>query len=378
MGLWVTVQVEIPRDELIQDDAQTSQTNMCGRILLAYPGRAHMGAICNRLAACSGHSLKQATLMLKATAETSFRAQDSLFRRVGQYLLDLAESGAMSLMFFLHHVSYDETKMRLRVAWPSFSGKVSEDSKTFVVNHSFAFLVKLAVPQPSPHTVPGASAEHLLIRFSTSASMRGSDSTAGESVASVLKSMWDTPTDISSAFKRSLRLIESDEAPSNSRGERLLRAHRSKDVPLMQRFCNLHKVHAACERTLECVDPAVLSGITRTLLAAQSSQTLSLLSQKLPLLISRRLVVEPLATELSSSAKRYRANALAMVPPGKCTRRMCLIAVIAGGLLNGDWQRKCYHSPLQKRLLPKQAPHRAKVAILDAPLVSLCPTISLE
>ena len=305
---------------------------------MAYPGRAHSGAVTNRLAATSGHSWKHAANMLKAAAELSCISQRELFERLCGYVQQMVSAGAASLSLLLHRASYDETKMRVRIQWPT-SRMQTEDGKIFVVNHSFAFLLKLKIPQQSGFDIPRFSQRHLLIRGAFSASLRGSDSTAGEALASVLTSTFDTPDDMSQLAKRTLRLVESDEASSNARGEKLLRAARSHDVPLFQMYCVLHKVHTACQRTFELLPPQTLSGITRSLLTLQGSLTMANLRETLISLIPGRVVIQR-GTRLPQAAKRYRSNVLSLLPQGKCTRRVCLAAVVASALLNGDWRTK--------------------------------------
>ena len=241
-------QVEQPTSD-DQADQELQPTSLIAKVLVHYSRKAASGAVANRLASSLELSRQWVWNLLRAGAELCDRSQKRTFNKLLHYVWTQKEAKRMHPLLVCVHVRYDETPQTLRVSWGEGSAE-SELSKVYVARHSWSLLVN--VKQIANFC--GADVEKpLLIRGCFSTAMRCSNTCAGESVAAVNRHMFDpeVPADL---FDRRVRLIESDEAKANSRGERLLAAHKS-GWERSHIMCATHKIHASADKTMEVAAP---------------------------------------------------------------------------------------------------------------------------
>ena len=313
-------------------DDEPAQTSLVAKVLTSYMRKASSGAVANRLGCALGFSRQWAWTLLRAGAELCERAQKDTFELLLHYVWTQKEAKKMHPLHLCVHVRYDETPQTLRINWGEGKAE-AESSKVYAARHSWSMLVKVNA------SLCGADVEkHLLIRGCFSTALRASNSCTGESVAAVNHHMFD-PDVPDSLFDRKVRLIESDEAKANSRGERLLAAHKG-GWQRSHLMCSMHKIHASMEKTMEVTAPEVIQGMCRVLLCLQSSQQLTALRRCLQEVIMERLVIEPYVP-LSADARDYRSSVLRIcLPKGPLSRKHSTLCAICGLLFNSDWRRK--------------------------------------
>ena len=189
-------------------------------VLADYGGKLAGSGLVHLLATRLQCGEKLAHKLLEAVAESSVRSQQQVFHDVCDYIDRLVKTGDIEAKVLLHHVSVDETPLKVRVSWDSSGRSYKGIAKVFVVEGSWSALLKLKRPESPEQQPEHVSASHLL-RGTFSPSLRAANGTVGECVAGVLRSVWHPPERLQTVLQRCVRLTESDEAGSNTRGERL-------------------------------------------------------------------------------------------------------------------------------------------------------------
>ena len=272
---------------------------------------------------------------LECVAELSARAEEQSLHAVLRYISALTRSGTIKPLLFSVHNSYDETPLRARVAFLQMGQAASQTelAKVFVIEQSWVAL--LEVPQPNHD-----KNEHVILMGALAPALRCSDAANGEAVAAVLSSVRDRQipgdVDVTALFALPSRSLDTDEAGANPRGERLYASWAPKWKKL-HLGCAAHRLHGAAERVFQLVPP-VLTGVVRVLLSLRSSASWSQFKTVLETEIENRCTCRPLAVPLPESALQYRRNVLTTWRPPHQSRKVILLDVLTGVLLNGDWR----------------------------------------
>ena len=316
-----------------------NDSHFVGKVLLDYAGRPGGSSLLHLLAAKLGCGEKHAERLLEASAEQSARGQQQVFEDVCSYVARIARTGDIEPQLFIHHLAVDETPLKVRIAWDRDGVSKKETGKIFVVQGTWLALLKLKRPEHLPTPSEHFSPHHLLLRGTCSPALRASEATDGESIASVVHDIFHPQNHTDGIFPRALRLVESDQAGANTRAENLYSSILSPSWRRSHFYCIARKLHVGSRRALSLMSADFVTGLTRTLLAAQDSGPLAALRRALQLLIEQRLVVCGPAP-LSPPARRYRSHVLTyFLPVGNLTRTHFRVAMIASKLLNGDWRK---------------------------------------
>ena len=282
---------------------------------------------------------KKAKRMAEAVAETSLRAQAKTLQETLSYGKAMQQAGTLQVLLFLWRTSYDETPLRCCVAFKDdeASHLHTEIAKVYVQENSWSLLLKTLRPPQASQGQCGAS-EYLHLQGHLSPMLQCADGMTGEAVAGILRSTQSRflPADFDAAKDAllSVRLSETDEAGSNLRGERLL-CGASPSWSLLHFMCCCHKLHACAERTW-ALQPQVLQGVVRMLLALQQSSQWSRVRSVALELVDR--MGRRQRKHLSDKALRYRQSVMQtwFLPPNFPRKRAALL-VASALLFNGDW-----------------------------------------
>ena len=291
-----------------------------------YRSRAHGEAALSELGGqLSLKSINHLRELLRGAARKCALAQQHLSDRVGNYVESMIKAGAMAPLALIHRVSYDETPLRLATTNEQEHSSTTGLCKLFVVHSSWCSLMRDTLDK-----------KIVSIHASWSPILRTASSTSGECVAGVLSSAPRPPQALVPMFRgKCIRSIETDQAPGNIRGERLLQGSpMGRPWTLLHHFCAAHKVHAMSDRTWMLAKPC-LKGVLRTLLffstASQFAKLIGTLKAEIPHLL--RVVTG----DLTDEAKVYRRSILTTYLPRQPVRKSFLVAV-SSDLLNGDWR----------------------------------------
>ena len=359
------VQAAPPEDGDDQQRLQPRKAVIAARHLWNWRRRVHSKIALQQLCREAGCTSSWATQLLACAAECSARAQRENLNHVVDYVARMSRGGHLRPVAFCLRSAYDETPIQVKVGFASLTDEVTELSKVYVVEMSWSLLVCTTV-EPNPHRDA-----FLLIQGAFSPTIRASDTNRGESVACILRDAWQgnigCMAAIEETFPLHIHVTESDEAPANLRGERLLSNTCLPTWTSLPLRCSLHKLHSTCEKVFQLC-PLVLTGSIRVLLVLQSTSNMQRLKSKLRELIEGKFefIVGP--RELSHEALEYRKWVLTTWMPGKeQSRKLATLLTLSACLLNGDWrgdriQHIC-HSCCQSRndCLAKVQVHMAKL-----------------
>ena len=295
--------------------------------MFEYGRKAHSGHAVEELSKILKCTPKKANKLLLSVAETCALGQSHTLRKLLEYARSRQASGALKALQFVYHVSFDETPLRLRLAFRDTGRKSVQLAKLYAVESGWAMLLQMQDSQ-----------EFLRIHGTFSPSLRCADANSANAIAAVLESVksHQLPDDLDpkDIFQASVRVAESDELMANLKAEReWVHKHPCTHLHLV---CLAHKLHSVCEKTVDLV-PELWTGTVRTLLCAQSGSNLSKLEASLLSEIPQRLEVL-YHTTLSEDAQRYRKNCLELWLQNLPARKQAVISAMAGTVLNGDWR----------------------------------------
>ena len=165
------------------------------------------------------------------------------------------------------------------------------------------------------------------------------DSGSGEAVCSVIMASHSPPADLLGKFRHTTRLVDSDAAGANHKGQRLVQRQ-----PLWQAAwhlhidCFAHKVHQAASRCFKKQYAAsAITGINSTSLLATSAGNWPKIRQAMDDIISEQLIRVTRAPSLSSSARSFRDSMVDTFKPDSTSGQVALF-MCASIALNSDWR----------------------------------------
>ena len=223
---------------------------------------------------------KTAMRHLLAAAEQCARGQAANFQAVSTYISSLVSAEVMSPVCLIEFQSYDESPLRLRIAFDREDGTgKSQLGKIFVAAGQWAMVVRTNEASGQPLHTDGQdkTPSYMIFHGQWSPALRAADSTNSHAISQVLATC-PRPDEASCKILKwplRIRVAECDSAPANLKSERLQSQARPEVMP-MQLLCAAHKLHAVAEKTWS-LDKLTWSGITRLLLCLQGSDSMLLL-----------------------------------------------------------------------------------------------------
>ena len=309
--------------------------------------KAHFGGVVQRLAAYVKHSSKTVTSHLRSAAQLCIDTQTSNLQKFVEHLWRLQQSDKVKVIAYVDRVTYDETPLKSVISWGG-QRIGPEVAKNFVFQSSWALLVRhekigydASQDDMAENSERVAAYDYVIYRGWMSPQMRATDSAKGEAVAAMLRSCPEPPKLINdpSFCENRIRLVETDSAPSNSRGERLWNRYRPGwqqcEVP-----CSAHRIHSAAERTFQMTLPW-LRGATRTLLVSLQAYYMAAIRRAFEDLVRERcVVIKKEDFSLSREARIYRRNIIeTFIPDMKSSRKRSRALLLFCCVFNGDWRQ---------------------------------------
>ena len=264
------------------------QQNIVGQTLLAHGRKSNAGSLCARLAVLQNCSRPFVDRLLQAMAEMCAKRQEEVLSSVLQYVKLQSQAGECEPLAFYFFSSYDETPLKVRISWSAGEAATTQTGKLYTVMNCWAALLRVTRELVGEKLPTCQSARHVILKGSFSPSVRPTDATTGEAVATVLsENSGFPPREAQAIFRRTVRMVEYDDAKANAKGERLLAAKH----PNWTRgclVCTAHKVHGGMAKTFSLFQSQVTSGIARVFLSVQGSSVISMLGRLLPVMVPGR------------------------------------------------------------------------------------------
>ena len=323
------------REEIEADDASASvgYRNLAVKTLLTKKQTTSRLAV-QSLCAEMKISMTSALRYMHASAQLSWDAQSGSLQDILRYIWRLAPSNRIRPLHFLFWQAFDETPLRMRVGTSMDpSAVIPHVSKIFVVQSAWAINMEV-------WSATSEAWEPLVLRGQWAPLMRASDSTAAESVASVVHACPQIPALAKQLFQGLHYVVECDEAGSNMRALKLWK-HVNPEPKVLECVCLAHKAHAITEKTF-ALDRESLTAVTRMLLTLVHGRQLLQFRRALESEIEtrcRRIVCHETSEPLSPDALETRRRALQLYLPSKQRCRQRAVVTTAVGFLNGDWSK---------------------------------------
>ena len=299
-------------------------------------------------------SAKTALRYLAPTAQSCLQSQISAFERVCDYANSLIENGTVEAVALLEFQAYDETPMRLRVEFPgSAPGMGTQLTKIFAVSTQWALLIRKAGSFKAK--------DYTLLHGHFAVSLRAADSNSAAAVTALLQSC-PRPLEIARSRVKmplSLRIAESDSAPSNVKAERLVSLLSPDDICL-HLLCAAHRAHNIADRCWE-LQSGTLSGIIHSLLCLEPAAHMHKLESAMMQLVDERLIVKQHTCALPADALAYRASIISLYVPSEQYPRKRTTCLILACLLNADWRRKALVHRCSEGCCPSEVESKAKI-----------------
>ena len=315
-----------------EDDQESGEASKAITFLLKY--RSRTACPISELAVGLHCSEGTAMLSLHAAAEGVARAEVAQLHAVVGYVSALKNAGAVIPLMYVHHQCYDETPLRIRLAFSHAQQATPQLGKIYAVQTQWSMLLQTCPEHPAA----SAMTKFLLLRGRCGAALRGCDSTKAIGVAALLRTCPEPPQQVDELFQVKLRAIETDGHPSNNRAEQLRSAVRP-GWKYSHFMCAAHKCHSSVAKVWSQMGETI-SGITRTTLLLQSSQDLSRLLEVMKAQVERRCVIIQASdtSALSDEAQAFRKSVLEQLVPGERLPRKRSICLFFATVWNGDWR----------------------------------------
>ena len=139
-----------------------------------------MGPVVDKLSSTLQCSSKRARSLLEACAESCAQAQENNLKQTLSYIRSMQQAGLLDALSFQFRNSFDETPIKIRVAWGLPDSFTVEVAKMYVVESSWAMIVRFKGMQEHSQD------ELLVLHGSYSPSIRVANGMNGESIAGVL------------------------------------------------------------------------------------------------------------------------------------------------------------------------------------------------
>ena len=344
------------------EQAQDDHENAMVACLLKHRRTAQGALAINELAGILGCSAKTARRHLAATAEQMSRAQLELLSRACLYAESLVSVGAYKISGFFEIQAYDESPLRVRVAWDSSGSAPNQLAKVFVAHTQWILLLQ-KVP-----TNASEDLEFLMLHGLMSPSVRAGDSTSAEGIAAVV-SQFPRPALLAKQVMDNpwiVRVSETDGAAANMKCERLITL--AEKNTSLQLLCMAHRIHSIADRVFE-LDASTLSGVIHSLLSMQPANQMLAIETALMTLVEQKLHIDHSTQMLGEDAIHFRQAILTcFLPKRKYPRKRCVCLLLCA-LLNGDWRQQdrvlhickpgCCHNKAETLSKIKDVMHRA-------------------
>ena len=323
--MWREVHHEVDNEEKVKDDEVEV---LAATHLWKYGKRSHSGSTLSLLASDLKCGNKLAHQILLAASESCLRSQQKTLSDIVEYIQCLQHSGSIVPIAFAQRVSYDKTPLLCKVAFTDIESANTELSKVFVIESSWSALVLSNSGTPEP----------LLLHGHFSPAVRAADGVNGPAIATALRSVFESqvPPGVVDLFPFCARVSEHDEAPANSRAERMWKNF-AGGYSLLTLPCMAHKVHSCSEKVTQLA-PTLMTGVTRTLLAVQGATQFRRLKSALREFVLENLQILPANTRLSQDALSFRRRSLSLWLPQR-PRKKAIVLLVAALLMNGDWRQ---------------------------------------
>eukprot|EP00971_Amphidinium_carterae_P292256 5801731-Amphidinium_carterae.1 len=317
-------------DETEQERADLPPLEWGGEVLTQQVGKR----IARLAAAVDGFHAKTVLARVHAAAEATRQAQDSCLASLFEYVEKLCSLRQMKPHCFIEHVLYDESPLVCRVYYNNDRAE-TETARVMMVERGWTLVLERLNFDSGP-------SKFLVLEACETPSLRASQTETGESIAAVLQSCSPPPLKASSLFPLCVRLCETDEGPSNPRGEALLLEQRNAEGANpwahLYSFCLAHKCHASAVKTWMLQEKTLAGAIhaSKCLTAAGAMRSLRESIEKL--LPQRFRVLRTEEVSLDPAGVAFKENVLQhFLPPSTQPRRRA--AVIAGTtFFGGDWR----------------------------------------
>ena len=282
---------------------------------------------------------------MAAVAQGSKDCQLEVIRQILQYVSMMQRAGSFEAILFVQQVHFDESPLKLRVAFHDDPAADLQIGKIVAVQVKWGVLVRdlrqvdldEAMEEHDtvklrPHT------DHLLLTGTLSSQIRAADEGTGEAFAAVLRSCILEQHNAQGDFKSSLLVYEADSLGANDRAIKLLRGEQSASVvPRMRCLC--HRVHTSAMKTFS-LWTHTLQGVARTLLVLLQQPGVFAAFRKAlgQAVVSKCHRVEVhVRTDLPDAAETYRQNCMRYFSPAS-RRGKAVVQTLARDLFNGDWR----------------------------------------
>eukprot|EP00971_Amphidinium_carterae_P349571 6491084-Amphidinium_carterae.5 len=253
-------------------------------------------------------SAKHTLRRIQAAAEACLSGQQCVLEQVCALVGRMVRADCWEAIAFIHHIQYDETQQDIVLQFQGDSEADRQTAKVFVVEQSWAMLMRRHRAQMPLTDCSASDTEVFLLQGDFSPLVRGSESSTGETTAKVLQSCNMLPSsEALSPFKQCIRIVEVDDCPSNPRAESIILQDSPIAWTVLYFRCMAHKVHAAAQKSWGLQAKAV-AGILHACKVLYGSGARSRLKDAAVALVAERLVLRHHEI-LDGPATRFRGVA---------------------------------------------------------------------
>ena len=256
---------------------------------------------------------------MAVVAQGSRDCQFQAVQQILQYVLGMQQAGSFKAMLFTQQVHFDESPLKLRVAFHDDPRADLQIGKIVAVQVKWMIPVhdKRRLHDALDKEVPEAVRpdDLLLLTGTLSPQIRATDKGTGEALAAVLHACILRQHEAQQVFQTSVMMYEADSLGANDRAINLLRGEHSASVILRLR-CLCHKVHTTAQKSF-LLWPNLLQGVSRTLLVLQQPGVFAAFRKALVQLVTTRCrrVEMNVPFDLPEAAQRYREQCLKYFAP---------------------------------------------------------------
>ena len=247
---------DIGEDQIMEDERTTFQ-----EIALEFP---KLTAMERPHSDCCDYKTLMRHLM--AVAQASEDAQTRALESTLRYVNSMHMGGHFRALVVAFSTHFDESPLKLRVAFPSGRGEAQDDlqlGKIVVVQTSWNILVQ-DLRRFDDDEFPDGSPRFLMLHGQMSPQVRACDRGNGEGLAAVLLSCSRWKAKLAENIPMQVSVFEADSLGANDRAIDLTRC-KAPASALLHLRCLCHRVHTSAKKTFD-LRPDLLTGITRCLL----------------------------------------------------------------------------------------------------------------
>ena len=260
---------------------------------------------------------RQVSQRLHAAAQAVAQTQRASLKQVFDYVKKLAHFQQWRPVAFIEHTLYDETLLQLRLQFHEQDQSEKQVARTHVVEQGWTIIVErlpsaLHTSDDSPRL-----GDYTIFQGRFGASMRASEDATGETISTVLKSVWEPHCSFSSLFPICLRLAETDERGANMRAEAILlkdRRQSGDDWTHCHAVCLAHKAHSCAAKTWALV-PGLISSIVHICKWFNQAGSMAAFNDALAKLLQSHLRVLPKMQVPAEDAETFKRVVVSYFSP---------------------------------------------------------------